>query len=258
MRDVRLAVLIFTLLAVGSLAGRVSAATLSLASVPDEPTPTPAIGASVAPTRTLIAAVPHAAQSFNLSCESRSAVDVAAFWNVTIGETEFLAALPRSDNPHKGFVGDVNASPGSLPPTGYGVYAEPVAATLRRFGLYAHARSRLGIQGLQAELAAGRPVIVWATYGLQDYAVQDWVSADNVTSRIVPYEHTFIAVGYDAEGVYLIDAYDAVLKHYLYAAFEASWSKFEQMAVVVNGPLQVVLNCRPRTRAGWRSPACRW
>jgi hypothetical protein len=53
---------------------------------------------------------------------------LAAYWGVFIGEAEFVRALPRSDNPHKGFVGDVNAAAGSLPPLGYGVYAGPIAA----------------------------------------------------------------------------------------------------------------------------------
>jgi hypothetical protein len=52
------------------------------------------------------------AQSYVLSCESRSAVDWAAFWDVHIREGKFLNQLPRSDNPDKGFVGRPNDVPG--------------------------------------------------------------------------------------------------------------------------------------------------
>ena len=71
------------------------------------------------------------AQGYSLSCESRSAADVAAFWGVNIGETEFLQALPHADNPEKGFVGNPNEAWGYLPPHGYGVHATPVAETLQ-------------------------------------------------------------------------------------------------------------------------------
>jgi uncharacterized protein YvpB len=80
---------------------------------------------------------------------------------VSIGETEFLDALPRSDNPESGFVGNPNDSWGYIPPHGYGVHADPVAETLQQFGLEADARRGLGWDDLREEINAGRPVIVW-------------------------------------------------------------------------------------------------
>ncbi len=172
-----------------------------------------------------------------LSCESRSAMDLAAFWGVTIGEGAFFDTLPRSDNPHLGFVGDVDDRPGSLPPGGYGVYARPVAATLRRYGVDAHAHSWLGLERLKAELAAGRPVIIWATYRMLRPEIASWVSGDGSVSVIVQWEHTFIAVGYDDEGAYLIDAYDAQTYHYPYDQFVSAWMQLNQLAVTVDGLL---------------------
>ena len=78
-------------------------------------------------------------QEHNLSCESRSATDLAAYWGVGFVEDEFFHRLPKSDNPQRGFLGDVDLPPGSMPPEGYGVYAGPIAATLRSFGLAARA-----------------------------------------------------------------------------------------------------------------------
>lgn len=176
-------------------------------------------------------------QERNLSCESRSATDLAAFWGVKFTEGDFFRRLPKSDNPHRGFVGDVDMPAGTLPPYGYGVYAGPVAATLRSFGLDARARTGLSLDALKAEIAAGRPVIIWATYDMRLPGTQTWTSSDGVTSVVVQWQHTFIADGYDESGVYLIDAYDARTKYFAYEAFLPAWEQLGNMAVTVTGPL---------------------
>lgn len=176
-------------------------------------------------------------QQRNLSCESRSATDLAAFWGVAFTEDDFFRRLPKSDNPHRGFLGDVDLPAGTMPPYGYGVYAGPVAATLRSFGLEARARLGWNLDELKAEIAAGRPVIVWATYDMRLPGAQTWTSSDGATSIVVRWQHTFIAVGYDESGVYLIDAYDAGTKHFAYDAFLPAWEQLGSMGVTVDGPL---------------------
>ena len=189
------------------------------------------------PTAAYIPGVVGHRQIRPLSCEARSAVDLAAFWGVSVPEGAFFDALPKSDNPHEGFVGDVDDPPGSLPPGGYGVYAQPVANTLRRYGLDAHAHRWLGMERLRAELAAGRPVIIWATYRMLRPEVASWTSADGSVSVIVQWEHTFIAVGYDEGGVYLIDAYDGQTHYYATDQFVPAWMQLNEMAVTVAGLL---------------------
>lgn len=206
------------------LCSLISAASLSTQA--DEPPPS-----------VLVEGVVGHPQEHNLSCESRSATDLAAFWGVAFTEDAFFRRLPKSDNPQRGFVGDADMPPGSLPPLGYGVYVGPVAATLRSFGLDAQARREWSIDRLQAELAAQRPVIVWATYDMKQPGVGTWVSSDGVTSSVVRWQHTFIAVGYDEDGLYLVDAYDGVTKHYSYGAFMPAWDQLGRMAVTVEGPL---------------------
>jgi uncharacterized protein YvpB len=154
-----------------------------------------------------------------------------------VGELEFLNALGQSDNPHQGFVGDVDMPPGSLPPYGYGVYAEPVAATLRSYGLDARPVYYLGLDGLRAELLAGRPVLIWATYLMTLYEPREWLSSDGQSSTVVPFMHTFLVTGFDQEGVFVLDAYDATVQYYADAVFLNVWNLFDQMAVLVNGPL---------------------
>jgi uncharacterized protein YvpB len=180
-------------------------------------------------------------QEHNLSCESRSATDMAAFWGVTITEDDYFRRLPKSDNPHRGFLGDVDQPAGTMPPSGYGVYAGPVAANLRSFGLDAKAHRHWSLHDLKTEIAAGRPVIVWSTYDMKLPGVQEWTSSDGETSLIVRWQHTFIAVGYDdaPDGgrIYLIDAYDAVTKTFSYDAFDTAWAQMERLAVTVHGLL---------------------
>ncbi|MCX7682995.1 MAG: C39 family peptidase [Anaerolineae bacterium] len=189
------------------------------------------------PPSALVEGVVGHPQQYNLSCEARSATDLAAFWGVLFTEDEFLQRLPRSDNPHRGFLGDVNMPPGSMPPLGYGVYAGPVAATLRSFGLHARARFGWSLEELKAELAAGRPAIIWATYDMRLPGTTTWTSSDGETSIVVQWEHTFIAIGYDENNVYLIDAYDGAVKSFPYEVFLPAWEQLGSMAVTAKGRL---------------------
>ena len=176
-------------------------------------------------------------QEHNLSCESRSATDLAAFWGGVFSEDDFFRRLPRSDNPYRGFLGDVDLPAGSMPPVGYGVYAGPIAANLRSFGLDAQARLGWDLDSLKAELAATRPVVIWATYDMKLPGVQTWTSSDGATSVVVMWQHTFVAIGYDEGGIHLVDAYDAVPKYFSYDAFAPAWEQLGRQAVTVRGAL---------------------
>ncbi|MBU0704409.1 MAG: C39 family peptidase [Chloroflexi bacterium] len=193
-------------------------------------------GAPPPPPSVLVEGIVGHPQEHNLSCESRSAADLSAFWGVAFSEDDFFHRLPKSDNPQRGFLGDVDLPPGSMPPAGYGVYAGPIAANLRSFGLEAQARREWNLDGLKAELAAGRAVILWATYDMQLPGVEQWTSSDGVTSVIVQWQHTFIAVGYDESSVYLVDAYDGATRYFSYEAFDAAWAQLGRQAVTVTGP----------------------
>jgi uncharacterized protein YvpB len=200
-------------------------------------TPAHSVHAEDLPPSALVEGVVGHAQERNLSCESRSGTDLAAYWGAGFTEDEFFRRLPKSDNPQRGFVGDVDMPAGSMPPLGYGVYVEPVAATLRSFGLDAEAHRSLEMDSLKQELAAQRPVIVWATYDMQQPGVETWVSWDGVASAVVRWQHTFIASGYDEGGVYLVDAYDGVTKYFSNEAFVPAWNQLGRMAVTVAGVL---------------------
>ncbi len=109
--------------------------------------------AAALPEQAFVSGVTGHAQSYGLSCESRSAADVAAFWGASVSETEILNALPRSDDPEIGFVGDVNGAWGYVPPQAYGVHAQPIAKVLQQYGLDAEARQNMTWEEAQAEIA---------------------------------------------------------------------------------------------------------
>lgn len=201
------------------------------------PSPTPEPTSIPASSSAWISVAGHP-QTYNLSCESRSAADLAGYWGVDVDELSFLAALGSSDNPHEGFVGDVTVPPGSLPPYGYGVYAEPVAAAMRNYGLDARTVYALGLDGLKLELLAGRPVLVWGTYGMESFEPIEWTSSDGRVSTVVPFMHTFLATGFDEQGIFVLDALDATVQHYPFEAFLHVWGLFDQMAVITSGTLQ--------------------
>jgi hypothetical protein len=65
----------------------------------------------------------------------------------------------------------------------------------------------------------------------------EWTSSDGRVSTVVPYMHTFIVTGYDEEGLSVVDAYDGTLQRYPFEDVVRVWNLFDQMAVLVNGPL---------------------
>ncbi len=176
------------------------------------------------------------AQSFTLSCESRSAADWAAFWGVAVDEAQFQADLPSSDNPDEGFVGSPNGAWGGIPPASYGVHANPVARLLRSYGLRAEAHKDLSWNDLRAEIAAGRPVIVWLIGQVWAGAPVDYTASDGATTTVARFEHTMILFGYDETRVHLADAYSGWNETFPLDTFLASWKVLGNMAVTGQGP----------------------
>lgn len=209
----------------------------------DTPTPTetPSPTSSETPTEEPTSGPPAAAsiqgiqgyaQSYNLDCESRSAVDWAAYFGIFINEQEFLDSLPRSDNPEIGFVGSYYDPIGQIPPYSYGVHAQPVATLLSAYGMPADAVKGASWQDLQAEIAQGRPVIVWVISGLAAGWPVDYTAADGSTTTVAPYEHTVILIGYEEDWVTVLDGslvYGSTLQRFL-----DSWSVLGNMAILAD------------------------
>jgi uncharacterized protein YvpB len=171
-------------------------------------------------------------QSHNLSCESSAASMAAQYHGVALSEAEVLAALPRDDNPHVGFRGNVDGEPGSI--QDYGVYAEPLVDVLNERGL--RARSVLGgLDGIREAIAKGSPVIAWVTYNCQPGKPTTTV-IDGVEVTLVPYQHAVVVTGYSSEGVWANDPLDGQEDFYPVTDFVRAMSYFGDMAVEVAAP----------------------
>jgi uncharacterized protein YvpB len=170
------------------------------------------------------------AQYLPLSCEARSAVDWARYFGREIHESQFFERLPRSGDPELGFVGSPYGVWGQIPPDSYGVHAAPVAALLREYGLMAAARRNLSLESVLAEIAAGRPVIVWVT-GHVEAGKGVEIQVDGQVRTVARYEHTVILIGYD-DSATLTFLDGAKVYHRPVDLFLAAWAPLENMAVM--------------------------
>jgi LysM repeat protein/uncharacterized protein YvpB len=176
-------------------------------------------------------------QTYPLSCESRSAADLAVYWGITVSETDFFHNLPTSDNPEVGFVGSVYGAWGQIPPNPYGVHAQPIANLLREYGVNAQAHKGMNMRQLKTEIANGRPVIVWVIGRVWSGTPVSYTASDGSVVTVAAYEHSMIAYGYDLSGIYLIDAGSGGRASYSYANFRASWGVLGNLAVTASGPI---------------------
>ncbi len=196
--------------------------------VPPQNEPDPAL--AFPPDSYIIDNVVSYPQWYTLDCESRTAVDWAAFFGVAIDENAFLGAMPNSDNPDLGFVGRFDGVQGQLPPNSYGVHADPVANLLNQFGVSARSGKGFSWNDLRSEIASGRPVIVWVIYDtVPGNPIQYQDSMGNITT-VAYYEHTAILYGYTPDRVFISDNgryYERSVDVFL-----TSWAALGNMAIM--------------------------
>ena len=169
--------------------------------------------------------------AYNLDCETRSAVDWAAYFGIEIDETEFFNALPRSDDPDLGFVGDVNGPWGSIPPKAYGVHAPPVALLLQEYGLKAVAVHDFSWDQLKAEISQGRPVIAWVVGRVGRGTPVVYTTDSGRVTTVARFEHTVIVTGYNQSEVTLLDGYWVYTRQV--QDFLTSWAVLGNMAIIL-------------------------
>ena len=166
--------------------------------------------------------VPVATQASPATTEA-AAVEVATgYWAASIPADVTLAELPSSDNPREGFT------------NGYGVYAEPLAGLLERYGFQATVFYSGGdTTTLTAQLDSGIPVIAWVTAGMAPSDLAPFT--DGVTDyNLADSKQAVVVYGYDESGVFIVDVGDGQYKHVGWADFTRSWGYFGGMAVAVS------------------------
>ena len=175
-------------------------------------------------------------QSRPLTCESRSAADLLSFHGIAASEADVFGRIARSDNPDTGFVGDPDGPPGRLPPEGYGVHAEPVAAALIDLGLDAQASRGRSYEWLEEQTREARPVIVWITASCDLSKRAAMSDTRGRAFSVARGEHTVLVVSADGSGVTVVDPAGGFRRQFERAEFEAAWTLFDRMAISARGP----------------------
>jgi uncharacterized protein YvpB len=169
-------------------------------------------------------------QYYSIGCEASAAVDLANYYDLTILQYDFQMALPKSDNPDLGFVGDVNSPWGQVPPYAYGVHAAPVAEVLNKYGLDVEGGKGYTLEQIKQKLAQGKPVIVWVIGKMEYSEPVEYVDKQGVTSIVAPYEHVVILTGYNETSVrYVSNTHWANVEN---SIFLNSWGVLGNMAVM--------------------------
>jgi uncharacterized protein YvpB len=193
--------------------------------IADSPTPT-----LTQPTSVQVDGIVPRDQALPLDCESNVATLLAGFLGYKIDELKFQAALPKSDNPNRGFVGDVNGVWGSLPPEAYGAHASPVAITLRSYHVPVLDVYQYSLTSLKRQLTSGYPVIAWVVGHVEKGRAIPWRSFDGYVTYVAPFEHTVLVVGFDEAGVTILDNLELYKRSY--KEFMDSWSVLGYMAII--------------------------
>ena len=185
----------------------------------------PGRAASAPAGKSVLLRVPVLAQAHSLTCEAAAARMVAAYLGKPATEAWIQGQLGQDDNPHKGFRGDMDAEFGGI--VNYGIYAEPLAQALRSLGLSADVRYNIGYADLRAALDNGQPVIVW----LSQFAAPGYFDQPG-GYRLVPGEHSYVVVGYDAAGLVINDPLNGGRQFHIRAI--PHWELFNNMALIAS------------------------
>lgn len=178
--------------------------------------------------KSVLLRVPVLGQEHSLTCEAATARMAAVYLGKPVTEAWIQAQLGKDDNPHKGYRGDVDAEFGGI--VNYGVYAEPLARALQALGLSAEVRYGASYGDLRAALDRGQPVIVW----LSQFAAPGYYDQPG-GYRLVPGEHSYVVVGYDANGLVVNDPLNGGRQFRVRAI--PRWELFNNMALFVSAPV---------------------
>jgi len=203
-----------------------SEATFTPSPIPPESTPT----STPLPDEHYIRNISGHKQYFTLGCEAATAKDWANYFGFDFNEFEFQYKLPLSDNPDKGFVGDVNAPWGQVPPYGYGVHAGPVADLLNAYGIPARSYSDYTLEMVKQKLAQDKPVIVWVIGNMVGGVPYEFTDSAGDKVVVAAYEHVVILTGYNASKIRYMT--NGKFFETPYEVFLNSWGVLGNMVIV--------------------------
>jgi uncharacterized protein YvpB len=182
------------------------------------------------PSSAQIASVPLIQQQHHLSCEYAAASTVTRFWGRPVTEDDFIRAIPLDPNPHVGYRGNIDAGWGGI--DNYGIYAEPLVPVLEAQG-YRAAVFYGPPQRLKAEIAAGRPVVVWIA-GVPGRLTSQVETTAGRQFSLTPFEHALVVTGYDSTQVSVMDVAHGTNSAFAWPDFLQRWSYFDEMALAIS------------------------
>lgn len=186
------------------------------------------VGPIVTSEPTVMLPVPNFVQSRNLSCEFAATHAATAAFGPGIAEQTFIDSVPVTLNPHLGYRGNIDGSWGNT--DDYGVYASPLIPVLNANGYIGESFYSMGdTEILRAHLDAGHPVVVWLGF---------WGDTrerlnDEGEYSVFAGMHVVTAIGYDDNGVYVMDPAKGEVDYYDWATFSAMWSIVDGMGLAV-------------------------
>jgi uncharacterized protein YvpB/LysM repeat protein len=176
----------------------------------------------------IAANVPVYQQQRNLSCEFAAAHAAAMAFGWAPAESDFIAAIPNSLNPHYGYRGNIDGSWGNT--QDYGIYAEPLVPVLNDWGFQAEVMYTMGdTASLTAQLDAGRPVVTWLGF----WGDTRERLVDDGTYSVFAGMHVVTVFGYDAEGVWVMDPAQGEQVHYSWDFFVSMWTVVDGMSLAI-------------------------
>ncbi|OAS20627.1 C39 family peptidase [Paenibacillus oryzisoli] len=174
-------------------------------------------------------------------CEAVAATMLMNWAGLPISKDEVAEALPKGDlpytnedgamvggNPRDVFVGD----PFDV---GYGIYHAPVAKLMEQW-LPGRVKNLTGasLEALLAQLAQGRPVMVWATEHMDTpYLDLTWEDPDGELVDWYQPEHALLLVGVDDGTAYLNDPMTGQQEAYDLDAFHQAWEAMGSQAITI-------------------------
>ncbi|MGW4562136.1 C39 family peptidase [Streptomyces sp. NPDC004561] len=146
---------------------------------------------------------------------------------------QFGRSGPVSGNPFRSFVGDPNGS--EVAGTGFGVYAPPVAAAARSYGLGVLAAGQgISLAQLRSQVAQGHPAIAWGDYLWRRGATASYTAYDGTRIPYAgPAEHAVVVTGFSGNTVTVNDPARGRLSIPL-SSFANAYATYGNMAVVVH------------------------
>lgn len=141
-------------------------------------------------------------QDLPLSCEASAAGMLAEAFAKKYGvslprgykswEDYLIKTVPRDENPHHGFRGNITGKQGL---DDYGIYAEPVAEALNKVGIPAKVRWNLSYDEVAAEIKRGYGVVIWVSYWKSLVTREQYDDRYNEKFTLVGGEHTVVVYG---------------------------------------------------------------